>query len=164
MKRSITVGHPPQGKATLPCRPIIRLPHNGRRKNHAIPNRPLRRRLWRACQPIPTHAGGVQRAMFPDSGQIAPILSFPSVTSVTSCSIPIFRPRPIRVNSCNSRKKPVPSKTKNYQTNPFCDHDLYYNHNTLCAWSTKPNRKTNPFRVPSTRCSTLEVRGPMLPI
>jgi hypothetical protein len=47
--------------------------------------------------------------------------------------------KPIRV-------KPAPSKTKNYQTNPFCDLELFYNHNGLSPSRTKPSQKTNPFR------------------
>jgi len=37
------------------------------------------------------------------------------------------------------------TKNKNYQTNPFCDVELSYNHNNLCARCTEPQRKTNPF-------------------
>ena len=41
------------------------------------------------------------------------------------------------------RVKHPSSKIENYQTNPFCDRELFYNHNDLCASRTKPARKTN---------------------
>ena len=51
---------------------------------------------------------------------------------------------PFTPHFLNSRKTGA-SKTKNYQTNPFCHHELFYNHNALSPSRTKPARKTNPF-------------------
>ena len=48
-------------------------------------------------------------------------------------------------HSCQFVSKPIPTNTKNYQTNPFCHHELSYNHNGLFPISTKPSRKTNSF-------------------
>jgi hypothetical protein len=36
-------------------------------------------------------------------------------------------------------------KNKIYQTNPFCDPELFYNHNGLSSSRTKPSQKNEPI-------------------
>src|SRR5882724_317348 len=125
------------------------------------------------CQPIPSGStgGGVPNSKLTGQSPISGFLHFFAIFCLstraqfdsTTKTAPSAKPRNAGFPTCGftglfrlrgapkrrfgaTAASPVSlTKTKNYQTNPFRDHELFYNHNTLSPSRTKPSQKTNPF-------------------